>query len=320
MFEAAPPLVCFDIGGSFIRYGRAAGTVRPTTMGRFSTPAGDFDAFVAALRAGIAATGARSAALSIAGVVDPATGIADVANIACLRKRPLAADLERALGLPVHIANDADCFALAEAHEGAGRHGRVVLAIILGSGVGGGVVVDGRLLPARAGISGEWGHGPCLDPTAGGLAPELDAFECGCGRTGCLDAIGSARGMERIHQRLHGQKATSRDICDGGKAADARASRTLDVWARIVARSLSVIVNTLGPDTVPVGGGLSGEQALIDRLNGALAPLVLARPKQPLLVAGHHRRDGGLIGAAIAARLAGGGVRGARWSGAGARP
>ncbi len=297
-------LACFDIGGSFIRHGRAEGANLPRRMGATPTPLDDFDAFIAALRAGMAASGTSAVALSIAGVVDPLTGRADIANIPCLDGRMLAADLERALGRPVHIANDADCFALAEAHHGAGRGARVVFAVILGSGVGGGVVIDRALLPARAGIGGEWGHGPAVDPTAGGRVPDMPAFACGCGLIGCLDAIGSARGMERIHRHLHGTRSASTDITAAALAGDADADRTLDIWSAIIARSLSMVVNTLGPDVIPVGGGLASEPSLIARINAALEPLVLARPQTPLLVAGEHVRDGGLIGAAIAARQA----------------
>lgn len=297
-------LACFDIGGSFVRYGRADADELPHRQGETATPLDDFDAFARVLTAGIEETGASAAALSIAGVIDPTTGRADIANIACLNGRKLVSDLERALGVPVTIANDADCFALAEAHHGAGRKARTVFAIILGTGVGGGIVIDGSLLSARAGISGEWGHGPAVDPTAGGLAPGMPALACGCGLTGCLDAIGSARGMERIHRHLHGIDATSVDITAAAQDGEPKAANTLDVWAAIVARSLSMVVNTLGPHIIPVGGGLAGEPGLIARINAALGPLVLARPDKPLLVAGEHVRDGGLIGAAIAARQA----------------
>lgn len=297
-------LACFDIGGSFIRYGGARGTDLPQREGQMPTPLDDFDAFAAALRTGLDATNARIAALSIAGVIDPQTGRADIANIPCLNGRRLAADLEATLGVPVTIANDADCFALAEAHRGAGQNARVVFGVILGTGVGGGVVVDGALLPARAGMGGEWGHGPAVDPTGGGLVPDMPAFACGCGLTGCLDAIGSARGMERIHLHLHDTALTSTQISAATLAGDAAAGRTTHIWATILARSLSMIVNTLGPDVIPVGGGLASEPALIEQINAALDPLLLARPSQPLLVTGRHVRDGGLIGAAIAARQA----------------
>ena len=165
-------IVCFDIGGSFIK-GAVALTPRDIApLPPRPTPLDDFEAFAATLIAVIADSGIRPArvVLSITGVVDPETGIATVANIPCIHGRVLRRDLETRLGLDVLIANDADCFALAEAGLGAGRGHAIVLGAILGSGVGGGLVVNGRLANAAGGFAGEWGHGPILPGRASAAA------------------------------------------------------------------------------------------------------------------------------------------------------
>ncbi|MXU66734.1 ROK family protein [Oceanomicrobium pacificus] len=293
-------LTCLDIGGTFIRFGQPEPDGRVPEAGRCPTPVSDFKDFAAALSGIAKTTGATALSVSLAGVYDSRTGLARVANIPCLDGRHVARDLEAALGLPVRITNDADCFALAEAHLGAGRGKPVTFGIILGSGVGGGVVVNGALLQGFGGISGEWGHGPAIDPTAGGLAPGLPALPCGCGQTGCLDAHGSARGMEKLHLALHGATCDSTEITAAWHAGDEGAARTIDIYTEIVARALSVIVNTLGPDAVPCSGGLSGDARLVAEIDRKLRGRVLATYAAPLVTVGQHAANGGLVGAAIA--------------------
>jgi N-acetylglucosamine kinase len=155
-------ITCFDIGGTNIKAALATGPQSLTDLGRVPTPRDDFSAFTAAI-AGLVEKGGAPAgapiAISVTGVVDPATGLVNVANIPCIHGRNLAADLGAALGRPVRVANDADCFVLAEAHAGVGRGHRVVFGAILGTGVGGGIVAEGKLFRGAGGLSGEWGHG-----------------------------------------------------------------------------------------------------------------------------------------------------------------
>src|SRR5699024_3494925 len=141
--------------------------------------------------------------------------------------RLLKADLEAALGHPVLIANDADCCALAEYGAGAGRGHRVVFGAILGTGVGGGLVVDGKLINSAGGFAGEWGHGPVAATRAGNPAVELPRFACGCGLDGCVDAIGSARGMEKLHRHLTGTEMKAEEILAAWQDGDEKAARTI---------------------------------------------------------------------------------------------
>lgn len=296
-------IACFDIGGSYIKYGvpDAAGLV--PELGRVKTPQDDFDAFVEALNTAIAAMPASIdiVSISIAGFIDTESGKAVIANIACLNGRVLQPDLDRRLKRQVVITNDADCFALAESRHGVARGKANVFAIILGSGLGGGLVIDGRLVRGHGGIAGEWGHSPIVDPTAGGLLDEpLPRFACGCGREGCLDAVGGARGLERIHQAINGQNLHSGAIVAAWRAGDKAAAKTVPVYVEIVARTLNLIVNTVGADSVPVGGGLASAPDLIARIDRRVRALALASHDDPLVVPGARAADGGLVGAALA--------------------
>ena len=294
-------IVCFDIGGSFIK-GAVALTSRDITpLPRRPTPLEDFDAFVATLTGVVADSGIRPEriALSITGVIDPDTGIATVANIPCIHQRALKHDLEATLGLDVLIANDADCFALAEAGLGAGRGHAIVLGAILGSGVGGGLVADGRLINASGGFAGEWGHGPILPPFAGDPPVAIPAWDCACGQKRCLNTVGGARGMERLHAEIHRKERTSREIVDGWQAADAEATRTIDVYIELVAAPLALAVNITGASIVPVGGGLAKAAPLIERLDEAVRRRMLRRFSRPVVVPGSLSIEPGLTGAAL---------------------
>lgn len=285
-------LVCFDIGGSRIKAARSDAPGIVTVLGEAATPSADFGAFTAVL-AGFAGA-ARAVAISIAGVTDPETGRMKIANIPCLDGRWAAADLAEALGRPVWIGNDADCFTLAEAGLGAGRGHRNVFGVILGTGVGGGLVIDGRIVTGAGGFAGEWGHGPVLN------AARVPWFACGCGLSGCVDTIGGARGIERLHLFLTGQAEPSPSIVGAWRAGDAAAAETVAVWADLVSGPLSMVLNVTGSSIVPVGGGLSNAPDLIAVLDRATRARVLRATDRPLLVRAELSVEPGLIGASLA--------------------
>lgn len=295
-------ILCFDIGGSAIKsaHAYAPDDVRP--QDRVPTPGADFDAFTAVLRDAITAapTPPERVAISIAGVLDPDTGVARVANIPCLNGRTLHADLEQALGLPVDLANDADCFALAEATVGAGRGQDVVFGLILGTGIGGGVVVRGQLINRAGGFAGELGHGPVAQRLLGDPEITLPAFACGCGITGCLDAVCGARGLEMLHTHLHpAETLVSHAIITGWQDGTPRATHTIAIWIELMAGPLAMVQNLLGAGVMPVGGGLSNATALVTALDHAVRALTLRRIDRPLLVPAECRIEPGLVGAAI---------------------
>ncbi|KQR30296.1 UNVERIFIED_ORG: N-acetylglucosamine kinase [Agrobacterium larrymoorei] len=294
-------IVCFDIGGTAIKGAGAwaVDDIRP--VARRQTPIHDFDAFVDVLRSVIEEIGERPdcVALSIAGVIDPDTDRANIANIPCAHGRLLKADLEAALGIPVLIANDADCCALAEYGAGAGRGHRVVFGAILGTGVGGGLVVDGKLINSAGGFAGEWGHGPVAATRAGNPPVELPRFACGCGLDGCVDAIGSARGMEKLHRHMTGIEMKAEEILAAWQDGDEKAARTIDIYIDILSGPLSLVINMTGATIVPVGGGLSNSLPLIEALDEAVRAKILRKFQRPLVVKAECAIEPGLVGAAV---------------------
>lgn len=292
-------ILCFDIGGTAIKVAEAFTPEDIRTGRRIPTPATSYPAFVAALRAAIAGASRRprGLAFSLAGVMDPDTGAATVANIPCLSGRILQSDLQADLGLPVVLANDADCFALAEAAVGAGRGHEVVFGVILGTGVGGGLVVRGDLINRSGGFAGEWGHGPVAQRLVGEVA--LPAFPCGCGLAGCLDATCSARGMEKLHLHLHATAADSVAIVAGWERGEAAAARTIGLWLEILSGPLAMIENLLGAGIIAVGGGLSNSAALVAALDAEVRRRILRRFARPLVVPALCAIEPGLVGAAV---------------------
>ncbi|MEI4472234.1 ROK family protein [Frigidibacter sp. MR17.24] len=296
-------ILCFDIGGSAVKSAIASSASDVRALARLPTPTDDFDAFVATLRGAMAALDTRPdrIAISIAGVVDPRTGRAIVANIPCLTGRRMAPELSAALGIEVLVANDADCFALAEAGAGAGRGHDVVFGAIIGTGIGGGLVADGRLIASGGGYAGEWGHGPVAQRLLDCLDAPLPRYQCGCGLKGCLDATCSARGIERLHRDIAGATLGSREILSLWHRGDPGAARTVAAWLELLSGPLAMVVNLTGATVVAVGGGLSNDAGLITALDGATRPLTLARPARPLVVQAQCRTEPGLVGAAILA-------------------
>ncbi|WP_421359911.1 ROK family protein [Agrobacterium rosae] len=294
-------IVCFDIGGTAIKGAGAwaLDDIRP--VARKQTPVHDFDAFISVLKSVIAEIGGapECIALSITGIIDPDTDRSFIANIPCAHDRPLKADLEAALGLPVLIANDADCCALAEYGAGAGRSHRVVFSAILGTGVGGALVIDGKLINSGGGFAGEWGHGPVAATRAGNPPVDLPRFPCGCGLEGCLDAICSARGMEKLHRHLTKKTLVAEEILDNWQAGEADAVRTMDIYIDMLSGPLALVVNVTGATILPVGGGLSNSAALVDALDLAVRSRILRRFSRPLIVRAECTIEPGLVGAAV---------------------
>lgn len=292
-------ITCFDIGGTAIKsaLANAAGHLGDVT--RVPTPTRDFAAFTAAMQALIAAGGpSRGVAISIAGVIDPQDGRIKCANIPCIDGRALAADLAAALKLPVWILNDADSFTLAETRAGAARGHANVFGLILGTGVGGGLVIGGRLVGGPGGFAGEWGHGPVAAQCAGSPPASIPRLPCGCGQAGCLDTVGGARGLERLHHVLHGQTRDSRVIVDAWQAGDADAERTVSCFIDLLAGPLAMLVNTVGASILPVGGGLANSAPLVARLDRAVRAAILRKTDAPIVVPGQSGAEPGLIGAA----------------------
>ncbi|WP_374570915.1 ROK family protein [Phenylobacterium sp.] len=236
--------------------------------------------------------GARATAVGVGGPgsPSPASGLMRNANSTQLNGRPFPADLARALGRPVRYANDANCLALSEATDGAGRGARVVFAAILGTGCGAGIAVDGRLVEGRSAVAGEWGHMPLPWPSDA----EHPGPACWCGRRGCLELWVSGPGLARDH----GAGLTALEVVERAGHGDAAAAAALDRYVERLARGLAVIVDVIDPDMVVLGGGMSNVSALYERLPDAIAPHVFTDACEVTVRPALHGDSSGVRGAA----------------------
>ena len=252
-----------DLGGTKIEAAALGpdGTVR--LRRRVATPAGDYAATIAAIRDLVGeieqALGEQgTVGVGTPGALSPATGLIKNANSTCLIGRPLDRDLSAALGRPVRLANDANCFALSEAVDGAGQGAAVVFGVILGTGVGGGIVVGGRLLVGANAIAGEWGHSPLPSPEDG----ERPGPPCYCGRRGCIETFLSGPGLALDHRLRNGEASDAAAIAGRAAAGDAAAEATLRRYEDRLARALATVINLLDPEVIVLGGGLGRLQRL----------------------------------------------------------
>lgn len=271
---------------------------------RISTPRHDYDANIRALVDLVlaleqkAAGAAPAVGMGIPGSVSPATGLVRNANSVWLNGRPLDRDFAAALGRPVRVANDANCFALSEATDGAGAGGRIVFGTITGTGVGGGVIIDGKVLNGPAGIGGEWGHNPLPRPELS----ECPGPRCWCGRDGCLEVWLSGPALAADHARAAGLAEdagpNAHAIAKAAAAGDAAAQATLDRHVDRFGRALASIVNVIDPDVIVLGGGLSNLADLPARLAAAMAPHVFSDVIGARIVRNLHGDSSGVRGAA----------------------
>jgi fructokinase len=217
-----------------------------------------------------------SVGIGMPGSLSPKTKLIQGANSTWLNGRPFDQDLAAQLGRPVRIANDANCFALSEATDGAAAGAATVFGVIIGTGCGGGVVVNGRVLDGARGIAGEWGHNPLPWADAAGLAGEHPGPTCWCGRPGCLEAWVSGSGMAADHLRVTGTPLTGEQIAAAAASGDAAALATFDRHASRLARGLAHVVNLFDPDVIVLGGGLSQLPHLYRVLPGLMARWVFS--------------------------------------------
>lgn len=288
-----------DLGGTKIAgiVLDAAGTAR--AQARVATPRGDYGATLAAIAALVArlegeADGPCSVGIGMPGAVSARSGLVKNANSTWLNGRPFPADMADALGRPVRVENDANCLAVSEAVDGAAAGAGVVWAIILGTGVGSGIAIDGRALPGRDRIAGEWGHNPLPAPTDA----ERPGPPCYCGRAGCIETWLSGPGLAADHARRGGAAATGEAVVAALRAGERAARASVAAYRDRLGRSLAHVVNILDPDAIVVGGGLSRVPELLDDLSAAIAPHVFSdafdTPIRPSL----HGDASGVRGAA----------------------
>lgn len=261
----AGPLWGIDLGGTKIEGIILEGSFpAPRIVHRLRVPteaAGGYDHVIgqvalllSRLREASGLASPETIGIGTPGITVPRTGLLKNSNTLCLNGRALSSDLESLLGSSVRLANDANCCALAEATLGAAKGARVVFGIILGTGVGGGIVVGGELIPGLHGIAGEWGHNPLCGETA----------PCYCGRSGCLETVCSGPALERYFAARSGRSLRMPEIVRCAEAGDADATATLDRLREKFAEALGSVINLLDPDAVVIGGGVGN----IDLLYG----------------------------------------------------
>jgi fructokinase len=284
-----------DFGGTKIEAAALDAAGRFQARVRAPTP-GSYEAGLEAVRDLVAEAerqaGAKAARIGVGGPgsPSPATGLMRDANTTHLNDRPFPADLARTLGRPVRYANDANCLALSEATDGAGAGQRVVFAVILGTGVGAGVAVDGRIIEGRNAFAGEWGHTPLPWPSA----DELGGPVCFCGRQGCLELWISGPAFAQRHGA--GQDAPA--IVAAAAAGDPAAQVSLARYKDRLVRGLAVVSDILDPDVIVVGGGMSNVDALYDGITEAIGAYAFTDVYTTPVVKAAHGDSSGVRGAA----------------------
>jgi fructokinase len=230
------------------------------------------------------------------GAVSPATGLIKNANSTRLNGQPLKADLEKKLAREVRMENDAHCFAVSEASDGAAAGLGIVFGVILGTGVGGGVVIDGRPLTGAQAIAGEWGHNPLPSPTD----DERPGPRCYCGRTGCIETWLSGPRLQEQFAKRTGRNLRATDIAEAALAGDAEAAEQMELYCDRLARSLGVVINIVDPHAIVLGGGLSKMTQLYKRVPELWKMPVFSEPEHIVtrLLPPKHGDSSGVRGAA----------------------
>ncbi len=275
-----------DQGGELARY-------------RVDTPRDDYDATIASIvglvhRLEQETKNTGSVGAGIPGSISRLTGLVKNANSTWLNGRPLDRDLSVALGREVRVANDANCFAVSEATDGAAAGAHVVYGLILGTGCGGGVAINGRVHPGPNGVGGEWGHNPLPWPKP----EEYPGPACYCGKNGCLEMWVSGTGIALDHRNVTGKVQTTRDIVEAFEAGDPEAAATIERFEDRLARGLAHVINMLDPDMVVVGGGVSRVQQIYSELPKRLPRYVFGGEVSTLVLPAKYGDSSGVRGAA----------------------
>ena len=277
-----------DLGGTKIEALVLDAEGREVFRRRVATPQDRYESTLEAVAGLVREAGEGTVGIGIPGALSPVTGLVKNANSTRLIGKPFKQDLEAAIGREVRMMNDANCFALSEAVDGAGAGAQVVFGVILGTGVGGGVVVRGEVLTGVNAIAGEWGHNPLPLPTA----QDLPLRECYCRRRGCIEAYLSGPSFARDHEQATGERLSPEEIVARGNEA------TLARYEERLARALGSVINVLDPDVVVLGGGMSNVQRLYDNVPEIWGRYIFSDHVATRLVRAMHGDASGVRGAA----------------------
>lgn len=286
------PKIGIDLGGTKTEVVALDSTGQIVHRQRTATPAFDYAEILSCIAELVSSAERAVGRVEIVGVgtpgsENPKTAVLRNSNTQCLNGRPLHADLERTLDRQVVLANDANCFALSEAVDGAAAGAKVVFGVILGTGVGGGLVVDGRVVLGANRIGGEWGHNPMPGARASALGTA-----CYCGRLGCIETVLCGPALER---RTGIAAAT---LGANAQRGEPQADAELDAYAELLASALAGVVNIVDPDVIVLGGGLSGLPRLAERVEQRLTKRVFCDEAHTAVVRAQHGDSSGVRGAA----------------------
>lgn len=289
-----------DLGGTKIEAIALSDSGQVRGRERMLTPRGDYGATVAAIRDLVHAlenqadAANASVGVAIPGAVSPRTGLIKNANSTWLIGHRFDADLAQALGRPVRLANDANCLALSEAHDGAAAGAHSVFGVIVGTGTGGGLVIEGRLHEGSNLIAGEWGHVPMpwLDGGDPPLAP------CYCGKSGCIETFLCGPALARIHHWRCGENIDAETIAERAKAGNPQATATLECYESLMARALALIINIIDPDVIVLGGGVSNIERLYRHVPKLWQPHCFSDEVGTTLIKAKYGDTSGVRGAA----------------------
>ncbi len=288
-----------DLGGTKIAAIALDANGKTLAQSRTGTPRNDYRATILSIATLIAEFTEHPGyipyiGIGIPGSLSPATGRVQNANSTWLNGKPLKEDLKHALGRTVKLANDANCFALSEAVDGSGEGARNIFGVIIGTGCGGGLVIDQAIVDGPRGIGGEWGHNPLPWPEP----DEYPGPKCWCGRMGCMESWVSGPGMAADHARSFGETLTAEDIASRAEQGCGKARKSLDRHASRLARGLAGIVNIFDPDRIVLGGGLSNMAHLYDQLPGLVTPHIFSDNTHIEICPPRHGSESGVRGAA----------------------
>lgn len=300
MAKAADIRIGVDLGGTKIEIIALDTGAKTLLRERVATPQGDYAATVEAVARLVESVESRlgcaglPVGVATPGALSQATGMLKNANSVCLNGRPLRQDLEKRLGRPLRFGNDANCFALSEAVDGAAVGGRVVFGVIIGTGTGAGIVVERRLLTGPNAIAGEWGHNPLPWPQG----DELPGPVCYCGKRGCIETWLSGPGMGRDFTAHTGEALSAESIVARAEHGDAPSRAVLERYYDRMARALAQIINVLDPDLIVLGGGMGKIPTLYHEVPRRWGAYVFSDRVDTRLVPPKHGDSSGVRGAA----------------------
>ena len=289
-----------DLGGTKIEVIALDRDRKELFRHRIPTPQGDYEKTIQAMAELVLMAEKELGEIGTVGVGTPGaiskgTGFLKNSNSTCLIGKPIQNDLEELLARPVRLSNDANCFALSEAIDGAATGAEVVFGVIIGTGTGGGIVVNGRVVTGANAIAGEWGHNPLPWPRA----DELPGLDCYCGKKGCIETFLSGPGMSKNHQRITGELLNPETLVSRSQNGCVACEDTIRQYEDRMARSLAHVINVLDPDVIVLGGGMSNIQRLYQNVPRLWGQYVFSDRVDTLLLPPKYGDSSGVRGAAL---------------------